>query len=73
MDKIEQLKLILLAMSMTSCLAYSYGILSLPSFSWFRRSQTRLPEDRPKDKRNDGGTKARSRFEQIGGMLENSK
>lgn len=56
MDRREQLKFVLLVMSMTSCMAYSYGMIKLPTFTPFRWTKTKHTQELPKDNRCDGGT-----------------
>lgn len=57
MDKKEQVKFILLVISMTSCVAYSFGMFKLPSP--FRKKETfakpRSIERQVIDHRTDGG------------------
>lgn len=78
MDRRDQLKLVLMVMSMTSCVAYSYGIFKLPTSSLFRRKLGTY-EEKPKDYRTDGGTVSRSikkmdlRVTDKVDMLRNSK
>lgn len=60
MDKREQLKFVLMVMSMTSCVAYSYGMFKLPTLSMFLRKGSRSLDDKTEDHRNDGGTVSRA-------------
>lgn len=60
MDKREQLKFVLMIMSMSSCVAYSYGMIKLPILPMFRRTESRALEAKTKDHRNDGGTVSRT-------------
>lgn len=57
MDRREQLRFICIVISMTSCVAYSYGMFTLPSLP-FRKIQTKVKEEQAKDNRNDGGTES---------------
>lgn len=59
MDKREQLKFVIMVMSMTSCVAYSFGLFKLPTFSIYRRNQPTILEEKSRDHRNDGGTGSR--------------
>lgn len=58
MDRKEQLKFVLLVMSMTSCIAYSYGAFS--PLQSFRNSPPTRQVQQSKDHRNDGGTEVRT-------------
>lgn len=57
MDRREQIKFVLFVMSMTSCVAYSYGLFTMPSP--FRKKEStvkpRLIESQAIDHRTDGG------------------